>query len=205
LPRGKIKLLKEAIRSSRDIQTLDYPGGDPSLDYKEPHFGKGAKYSHICEGLRGAPQYDDEICCGCAACWSVCSTNTIKIEDIGNKRIFTIDLDRCIFCGRCETECPEDGGIKLTTEIELAYTGPTGANPKNPKHERDLILCSDCGSVISPVKQYEIYTDKVLKNLTLPDKWADISKNDIENAKNLCRNCRQINAFKLNLHTRKYY
>ncbi|MHA1754399.1 MAG: hypothetical protein ACTSYR_02660, partial [Candidatus Odinarchaeia archaeon] len=79
--KGKIKLIKEVIRNSKNIITLSYPNGDPSLDYSIPQFDKNAKYSHICEGLRGFPKYDEEICCGCAACESVCSTNTIKVED----------------------------------------------------------------------------------------------------------------------------
>ncbi|MHA1408950.1 MAG: 4Fe-4S dicluster domain-containing protein [Candidatus Odinarchaeia archaeon] len=203
MAKGKIKLLKEAIRSSKDIQTLDYPGGDPSRDYKQPHFGKGSKYSQVVDELRGAPTYDEDKCCGCGACESVCSAGTIKIEDVGNKRILTIDIGRCVFCARCQQECPEDEAIYLTTNFELAYSGPAASNPHNVRLERDLILCSDCGSVVAPVKQYEIYTDKVLEKLT--DEWKEQSKKDIEKAKNLCRDCRRKYSFKFDLHTRKYY
>lgn len=200
--KGKIKLLKEALESSKNIQTLDYPGGDPQIDYSEPRFGSGAKYSHICEGLRGVPQYSEEDCCGCAACESVCTANTIKTEDVSGKRIFTIDLGRCVFCGRCEEECPEDA-IKLTSRFELAYTGPGSQNLEKVKFERDLILCEGCGNPVAPVKQYEIYTEKVVKNLG--EKWREQSREDIEKAGKLCRECRRRNAYTLNLHTRKYY
>lgn len=200
--KGKIKLLKEAFRSSRDIQTLDYPGGEPSADYSESRFGKGSKYSHICEGLRGPPQYSEDDCCGCAACESVCTANTIKAEDVDDKRILTIDLGRCVFCGRCEEECPEDA-IKLTSKFELSYIGSADKNPENVRFERDLILCEKCKSVVAPVKQYQIYSEKVLKNIE--EKWRDQTKTDIEKARDLCRECRRKNAYILNLHTRKYY
>ncbi|MEM2109514.1 MAG: 4Fe-4S binding protein [Candidatus Odinarchaeota archaeon] len=200
--KGKIKLLKEALRSSKDIQTLDYPGGNPEIDYSEPRFGSGAKYSHVCEGLRGAPKYSEDDCCGCAACESVCTANTIKAEDVNGKRIFTIDLGRCVFCGRCEEECPEDA-IKLTTKFELTYTSPAVQSPENIRFERDLILCEKCGNVVAPVKQYDIYSEKVVKNLG--EEWREKSKEDVEKARKLCRECRRKNAYTLNLHTRKYY
>lgn len=46
-------------------------------------------------------------CCGCAACYSVCPTQSISMDiDTEGFCYPTVDLETCINCGRCEQVCP---------------------------------------------------------------------------------------------------
>jgi NADH-quinone oxidoreductase subunit I len=66
------------------------------------------------------------LCTACGLCQRVCpSFGTITIEkekDENGKfypKNYTIDLNKCIFCGNCVQYCPF-GAIKMTKEYELA-------------------------------------------------------------------------------------
>lgn len=49
----------------------------------------------------------DKYCSGCAACYSVCTTNAIEMTE--NQEGFLmpkVSLDKCISCGKCDKVCP---------------------------------------------------------------------------------------------------
>lgn len=47
-----------------------------------------------------------ERCCGCSACYSVCPTNAIKMEEDEEGFLYpTINLDVCIKCYNCIEVC----------------------------------------------------------------------------------------------------
>jgi len=65
-------------------------------------------------------------CTACSTCQRVCpSFGTIEIEKEKNDdgkfypKNYTIDLNKCIFCGNCVKYCPF-GAIKMTKKFELA-------------------------------------------------------------------------------------
>lgn len=65
-------------------------------------------------------------CTACGICQKVCpSFGTIDIEKEKNEdgkfypKNYTIDLEKCIFCGNCVEYCPF-GAIKMTQNYELA-------------------------------------------------------------------------------------
>lgn len=48
-----------------------------------------------------------EDCCGCTACYAICSKNAIKmVEDDQGFAYPQIDMERCVGCGRCISVCP---------------------------------------------------------------------------------------------------
>lgn len=50
---------------------------------------------------------DSESCCGCSACFAICPTQAIKMEeDYEGFKQPLIDLSVCIKCGQCESVCP---------------------------------------------------------------------------------------------------
>ena len=106
------------------------------------------------EGFRGKPQFSEEDCVGCGACFQVCPARAIsfedKIEEGKNIRRFVIRWDLCIFCGQCELNCLSEKGIKLTKEFDFA-----SPNREDFKQEitKELVLCEDCGCIIAPRDQ----------------------------------------------------
>ena len=86
----------------------------------------------VSQRWRGHPELtinDDggRRCVACTLCLVVCPSNAIKAivpdeaEDHGKYPVaFTIDLQRCIFCGFCEESCPVDSIVE--TRI-LEYHG----------------------------------------------------------------------------------
>ena len=48
-----------------------------------------------------------EECCGCTACYAVCSKNAISmVEDNEGFEYPVIDDDKCIQCNKCLQVCP---------------------------------------------------------------------------------------------------
>lgn len=48
-----------------------------------------------------------EECCGCTACYAVCSKNAISmVEDNEGFEYPVIDDDKCIQCNKCLKVCP---------------------------------------------------------------------------------------------------
>jgi NADH-quinone oxidoreductase subunit I len=89
------------------------------------------KKAELNEFFRGehAQKFDENgklNCTACGTCQRVCpSFGTIEIEkakdDDGKSypKNYTIDLNKCIFCGNCVQYCPF-GAIKMTKKYELA-------------------------------------------------------------------------------------
>ncbi|MFX0096241.1 MAG: 4Fe-4S dicluster domain-containing protein [Candidatus Hodarchaeota archaeon] len=201
--KGKLKLLKEAIKSLFNPVTIGYPAGDPNLDYTEPHFGKDAKYSIVAEELRGKHKWDPEKCTGCGACSSCCSSSCLLYEDREDgKRHLWVHLGKCIFCSRCEYICPDEA-LDLTPEFELNYVGDRESEESFVRHDVELEVCGSCGHYVGPKLQVEKYSQRVLEEIHSAVK--DAVKEDLDKTSKLCIDCRRKLAYELNLHTRKYY
>ncbi len=52
--------------------------------------------------FRGLPFINVKNCKKCSVCSSICPTKAISTDPL------SIDMGKCIFCGDCERECPED-------------------------------------------------------------------------------------------------
>ena len=129
----KLRELKEALTA---VFSKRYTTRFPKVAHKPP------------KGFRGKPEPDEEWCIGCEACMEVCPANAIVIEDdrAGGKRIIRRFYDKCIFCGQCESECPQEKpGVVMSTQYDLAdYT----ADSMQTVQEFELIVCSRCGASI---------------------------------------------------------
>lgn len=103
------------------------------------------------ERFRGKPQYHEDDCIGCGACYEVCPSKAIEMKDTGGKRVLTLRLDLCIFCGQCQVNCPTEKGIILSNEFDLATT----QNRQDLKEEveKDLVFCECCSDAIAPADQ----------------------------------------------------
>lgn len=101
------------------------------------------------ERFRGRPEFHEEDCVGCGACFQVCPSGAIKMEDIRGKRILTVNWDLCIFCGQCQANCITGKGIMLSNEFDLATTGKR--EELKQVIEKEFVVCGCCGENIVPL------------------------------------------------------
>ncbi|TRZ96273.1 4Fe-4S dicluster domain-containing protein [bacterium] len=103
------------------------------------------------ERFRGKPEFHEDDCVGCGACFQVCPAGAIEMIDLKGKRVLTIHWDVCISCGQCQANCLTEKGIILSQEFDLATTEDRGALKQEIK--KDLVFCGCCGEVVAPRDQ----------------------------------------------------
>lgn len=180
----KITAIKEALKALFKSATIKYPKGPPS---------------HVPPGLRGLPEFDKEKCIGCGACFVSCSANAIEMQDNTKTRKINIPYVRCVFCGRCEDICPEEG-ITLSNQFELA----TRDKDKTlVSIEFTLQQCTKCGAPITTPEHLEKIKERIEKNID-PVIAEEVIR-DLSKYMNLCIECRRKMSYELDTHTQKYY
>ena len=148
MKKPKLRKLKEAIRALiKGPYTSKFP--------YEPH--------KPFERFRGRPEFHQDDCMGCSACFQVCPSKAIEMQDTKNKRILTVRWDMCIFCGQCQANCPTEKGIMLSNDFDLSTT--EGRKNLFQTIEKELALCQCCGEAIAPVEQI-FWVAKKLASLT---------------------------------------
>ncbi len=100
------------------------------------------------ERFRGKPEYHEDDCVGCGACFQVCPAGAIEMQDLQGERILTINWDVCIACGQCQANCITEKGIILSNDFDLSTT----ESRKELKQQisKKLLICSCCGEPIAP-------------------------------------------------------
>ncbi|MBP7216720.1 MAG: 4Fe-4S binding protein [Candidatus Omnitrophica bacterium] len=103
------------------------------------------------ERFRGRPEYHEEDCIGCGACFQVCPAKAIEMKDEGNKRTLIVHWDLCIFCGQCQANCVTAKGIMLSNVFDLATT----EKRQDLKQEiaKELLFCACCHELLGPRDQ----------------------------------------------------
>ena len=105
--------------------------------------------------FRGKPEYSNEGCIACAACYLVCPGRAIEFRDVLSKgkatRKMILHLDECHYCGQCSALCTtrDDNppGVKHTTQFNLA--GSDRSLMVSETEEKELVLCEVCGDIIT--------------------------------------------------------
>jgi hydrogenase-4 component H len=160
------------------------------------------------ERYRGRPQFHEEDCVGCSACFQVCPAGAIQMQDVKGKRILTVNWDLCIFCGQCQANCITEKGIILSSEFDLATTGKR--DELKQTIEKELAICDGCGENILPSDQISWVAKKLgplcfsnaslmlfyLKELNLVSKEEYSPKRELDfqradRIKILCPRCRR--------------
>lgn len=180
----KITAIKEVLKALFKSATTKYPKGPPT---------------HVPPGLRGLPEFNKEKCIGCGACFVSCSANAIAMKDDATTRKIDIPYVRCVFCGRCEDICPEEG-IALTNQFELATYDKDKASVSI---EFMLQQCTKCGAPITTTEHLEKIKERIVTNID--PAIAEEVTNDLPKYMNLCIECRRKMSYELDTHTQKYY
>ncbi len=93
------------------------------------------------DGLRGKVGWNRETCIWCRLCEMNCPPGAIKIDK--EKKIWSIDTGKCIFCERCHEVCPtKPKSVYLTKNVELATESKESLNDvysqsSSPKKQHD--------------------------------------------------------------------
>lgn len=190
----KLRELKEAIRALiKGPYTSRFP-----FESHKPY-----------ERFRGRPEFHEEHCLGCGACFQVCPAKAIEMEDVRKKRILIIHWDMCIFCGQCQANCPTEKGILLSNKFDLATCGKR--EELKQQIEKELYLCDLCGEIIAPLDQIRWVAKRLgpltfsnpslmlfyLKEMELALKEASSKEKNLEEflrvdrIKILCSHCRR--------------
>ena len=194
----KLRELKEAIRA---LIKGPYTNRFPYAPHK-PY-----------ERFRGRPEFHEDDCIGCGACFQVCPAKAIEMQDTRDKRVLTVHWDLCIFCGQCQANCLTEKGIILSNEFDLATTDKREDLKQEIKKE--LVLCECCEEQIAPYDQILWVAKKLgplcfsngslmlfyLRNLDLAAKDRSLPKKETEfiradRIKILCPRCRREAALK---------
>jgi len=68
---------------------------------------------------------NDERCCGCGVCTSVCYYSSAQLKDVQGKRKSTTDMFKCKSCGMCVVACPSGArdltGCSMERRIQEVY------------------------------------------------------------------------------------
>ena len=145
-----IPKISEIIEALKSLFSKPYTTGFP----KKPHLPAPE--------FRGKPEYHEEDCVGCGACFEVCPGKAITLEDYKDengvwKRKLTINYDSCIFCGQCERNCITEKGIQLSREYDVSTTEKRQELTNTV--EKELEVCEICGKPIA-AKEHIVWVAK---------------------------------------------
>lgn len=118
----------------------------------------------------------EDKCCGCTACYAVCTKNCIKMVRNNEGFLYPyIDNDKCIGCNLCEKVCPilnkKNGSFPIRSVVIRA------------KNE-ETVLNSASGGFTTPLANYVIKNDGLVFGAILDD--SNIVKHvKIDNTKNV--------------------
>ncbi|MCK9265330.1 4Fe-4S dicluster domain-containing protein [bacterium] len=117
------------------------------------------------ERFRGKPEYNQDTCVGCGACFQVCPSNAIEMIDTvvegKGKRVLVQHPKDCLFCGECERNCITETGIQLTKVFDVSYFDEKKVQSSI---EHNLVVCKHCKEVIGAEKHI-LWTLRKLGNL----------------------------------------
>jgi len=91
--------------------------------FSKPSTGKYPKERRtLPKGFRGRTDWNSETCTFCMLCAINCPTNAITIDR--EKKTWSVNIGRCIFCGRCYDVCPtKPKSVYNTERFELSDYG----------------------------------------------------------------------------------
>lgn len=144
----KIRELKEAVISLfSSPYTTKFPA-EPHIPFKD---------------FRGKPEVNNDKCVGCLTCSNVCPPYAITVSDDREKGIRTItrDYGKCIFCGQCEAYCITGEGVILSDKIYDLATFDRKAEPVVEVQEKELLICENCGAVITTKEHLQFLHKKL--------------------------------------------
>ncbi len=162
-------------------------------------------------GFRGRPEVSEE-CMGCQACAEQCPSGAMRASPrtgasyegagadtmSGASLVLTVEVARCLFCGRCQEVCPKEA-VKLGGCYDFA-----SENPSRFDLRREIVLaaCGVCGRPFAPRGQLEWVALRVVDQIDPPAR--DAVKADLPAYRDLCPDCRRTLSVRLNTHTEKY-
>jgi ferredoxin len=113
------------------------------------HVVSGEVFLLVMSVLFCVSEIDPRTCTGCLSCVPACPVKAISSRDEKRTRVVAYSSHRCVLCGGCVVDCPEDA-LELKHEIGFAALFQVG--PKE-KIQVELAKCRECGRTIAPLRQ----------------------------------------------------
>ena len=122
---------------------------------------------------------DKKLCCGCAACYSICPKNAIIMtEDEEGFQYPKVDKEKCINCGLCKKVCPI---LNVKKELKQKQDGYIVSNKNNI-----ILNQSTSGGAFSPIANYIISNGGYVFGAAF-DNQFDVNHQCINNKKDLLK------------------
>jgi len=103
-------------------------------------------------------------CCGCTACYNVCPVNAIKMMPDKEGFLYpSVDVGKCINCGKCEKVCLEISGF-TSLPILSAYTVRSV--------DSQILKTSTSGGAFSPMARLIIANQGVVYGVGYDEDWS---------------------------------
>lgn len=136
---------------------------------------------------RGMVQIQTQACVGCASCAYVCVSTAIQVTESRETYTWTCDPGKCTFCGRCVDACPTQA-LRMQGDRPPIYHRPSALAVT---YSMAYPPCEGCGKPF-----------KVANELLRQRAYTEVSP-QVETLLRLCPACRQREAFKLIVESRR--
>ena len=122
---------------------------------------------------------ENDLCCGCTACYSVCPKNAIKMVRDNEGFLYPeVDREKCVNCGMCKKVCPILNKAKLNEFKPKAYLFQNS----NEEIRKD----STSGGIFTAIGEFVIKNNGIVYGATFDDNFV-VNHIGVESTYELCK------------------
>ena len=122
---------------------------------------------------------ENDLCCGCTACYSACPKNAIRMVRDNEGFLYPeVDKEKCVNCGMCKKVCPILNKAKLNEFKPKAYLFQNS----NEEIRKD----STSGGIFTAIGEFVIKNNGIVYGATFDDNFV-VNHIGVESTYELCK------------------
>ena len=122
---------------------------------------------------------ENDLCCGCTACYSACPKNAIRMVRDNEGFLYPeVDREKCVNCGMCKKVCPILNKAKLNEFKPKAYLFQNS----NEEIRKD----STSGGIFTAIGEFVIKNNGIVYGATFDDNFV-VNHIGVESTYELCK------------------